>query len=470
MNPRSLRFRLTAWYTAVLAATVAAAGMGVWWAIRDSIHDTVDNDLRSRLRAMREYLKRQVADPDSGPLAEELAEQAALVPAGPRYRLAGTGGRWIYQSPGTRGWDAKLPDASRLAKSGRAQTVVVEKTPLRVLSAPVPMGTLQIAAPLDEWYEMLGEFAWTALIASPFLLLVAAAGGYWMSGRALKPVDRITRTAEHIEAQNLSDRLPLSGTGDELDRLSATLNNMFARLDTAFRRITQFTADASHELRTPVAVIRTTAEVARSKPRSQEEYAKALDRILVESERTTRLIEDLMLLARADAGADGIVLERMNLADVVRESCAEAKVLAEAAEVRLLTGEFSECPIRGDEPALRRLMLILLDNAVKYTPPGGAVTVALSMDHRAGGQTAVVEVRDTGIGIAPEDLPHIFDRFCRAAQDRSRTTGGAGLGLSIARWIATRHAGDIRAESTLGSGSVFRLRIPAPSSGGSASA
>jgi heavy metal sensor kinase len=463
MSPRSLRFRLTAWYTAILAATFAVAGLGVWWAIRDSIHDTVDRDLHARLRAMRQYLDKQVAEPDSGPLAEELAEQAALVPAGPRYRLAGTDGHWIYQSPGTRGWAPKPPDASRLPESGKTETMVAGKTPLRVLSAPTAMGTVQIGTPMDEFYEMLEDFTWTALIASPFLLLVAAAAGYWMSGRALKPVGRMTRTAERIEAQNLSDRLPLSGTGDELDRLSATLNSMFGRLEASFRRMTQFTADASHELRTPVAIIRTAAEVARSQPRTEEEYAKALDRILVESERTARLIEDLMLLARADAGADGIALEPMDLADVVRESCAEAKVLAEAAGVHLITREFCECQIRGDDQALRRLMLILLDNAVKYTPPGGSVTVSLSLDQQAGGRTGAVEVRDTGVGIAPEDLPHIFERFYRAAKDRSRTTGGAGLGLSIARWIAVRHGGEIRAESTLGAGSVFCVRIPARS-------
>jgi heavy metal sensor kinase len=460
MSPRSLRFRLAAWYTAILAGTFAVVGVGVWWTMRDSIHDTVDRDLRARLRAMRQYLDRQLADPDSGPLAEELAEQAALVPAGPRYRLAGADGRWIFQSPGTRGWEPEPPDASHLPENGRTQTIVVGKTPVRVLSAPVAMGTVQIGMPIDELYEMPDDFTWTALVTSPLLLLVAAAAGYWMSGRALRPVDRIARTAEHIEAQNLSARLPLSGTGDELDRLSATLNSMFGRLEASFRRMTQFTADASHELRTPVAVIRTTAEVARSKPRSEEEYAKALDRILAESERTTRLIEDLMLLARADAGADGIVLVPMDLADLVRESCAEAKVLAEAAGVRLITREFWECPVRGDDQALRRLMLILLDNAVKYTPPGGSVTVSLSVERRPGDETAVVEVRDTGIGIAPEDLPHIFERFYRAAKDRSRASGGSGLGLSIAHWIAVRHGGEIRAESTLGAGSVFCVRIP----------
>jgi heavy metal sensor kinase len=307
---------------------------------------------------------------------------------------------------------------------------------------------------------MLEEFTWTALLASPLVLLLASAGGYWMSRRALEPVDRISRTAEEIGAQNLSQRLPLRSAGDELDRLSATLNAMFARLEAAFHRITQFTADASHELRTPVAIIRTTAELVRSKPRGQEEYTKALDRILAESERTSRLIDDLMLLARADAGADGIVQEPMNLAECLRGACAEVRVLAEYGKVCLEASLPSDCTVSGDDQALRRLFLILLDNAIKYTPAGGAVRVNLAIDDSADKRTAVVEVRDTGLGISPEDLPHIFERFYRAAKDRSRKTGGAGLGLSIARWITQRHGGEVLVESAPGTGSVFRVRLP----------
>jgi len=460
MNRRSIRFRLTAWYAVILAATFMVVGGGVWWAIRDSIHDTIDKDLRSRLQAMRDYLRRQVADPDSGPLAEELAEQAALAPSGTRFRIAGADGRWIYQSPATRAWKPQPPDPSRLPAGGRAQTIVAGGKPVRVLSAPVSLGVVQIGLPIDEFYEMLDEFTWTALLASPLVLLLASAGGYWMSRRALEPVDRISRTAEEIGAQNLSQRLPLRCAGDELDRLSATLNAMFARLEAAFHRITQFTADASHELRTPVAIIRTTAELVRSKPRGQEEYTKALDRILAESERTSRLIEDLMLLARADAGADGVVQEPMNLAECLRGACAEVRVLAEYGKVCLEASLPSDCTVSGDDQALRRLFLILLDNAIKYTPAGGAVRVNLAIDDSADKRTAVVEVRDTGLGISPEDLPHIFERFYRAAKDRSRKTGGAGLGLSIARWITQRHGGEVLVESTPGTGSVFRVRLP----------
>jgi heavy metal sensor kinase len=453
MTPRSVRFRLTAWYSAILTLTLALAAFGAWWTMRESIHETVDKELRSRLAAMREYLTRQAADPDSGPLAEELAEGAALAPSGTSVRIAAPDGHWIYQSPGTRDWSQAPPDQSA---RGKIRTIVARDKPVRVLAAPVPMGVIEIGMPLDEFYDMLNDFTWTALLASPLALLLASAGGYWMSRRTLQPVDQITRAAEEIGAQNLSDRLPLRGANDELDRLSATLNAMFARLEAAFHRITQFTADASHELRTPVAVIRTTAELARSKPRSEADYAAAMDRILAESERTTRLIDDLMLLARADADAGGIIQEPVNIAEPLRDACTEVSVLAESANVSLKVGALPDCVATGDSQALRRLFLILLDNAVKFTPPGGAVNVSMAVDQRM----AVVEVRDTGVGIAAEDLPRIFERFYRTAKDRSRKTGGAGLGLAIAQWIAEQHSGAILVESKPGGGSVLRFRIP----------
>jgi len=463
MNRRSIRFRLASWYAIILAVTFAAAGFGVWWAVRSSIHETVDKDLRSRLRAMRAYVDKQSSDPESGSVAEELSEDASL--SGTRFRIVGSDGHLIYQSPEAKQWEMPSQDMSSVPKNGKVQTVTVNGKPIRVLTAqmqlgPKQSGTVQIGVPMDEFYEMLRGFTWMAFLASPLVLLLASAGGYWMSRRALEPVDQIARTAEEIGAQNLSERLPLRGSGDELDRLSATLNSMFARLEAAFRRITQFTADASHELRTPVAIIRTTAEVTRSKTRTTEEYARALDGILTESERTSLLIEDLMLLARADAGADSMAHEPVNLAECLHDACAEVRVLAEYKKICLQTGELKQCTVLGDEQAIRRLFLILLDNAIKYTGSGGKVQVNLSLDAAAGKRTAVIEIRDTGIGISAEDLLHIFERFYRAAKDRSRTTGGAGLGLSIARWIAERHGGEIEAESTPGAGSIFRVRLP----------
>ena len=345
MNRRSIRVRLTAWYAGILAVTFAAVGIGVWLAMRTSVYETVDKELRARLVVMREFLRRETARRED--FVEELVENAALAPAGTRFRIAAENGRWLYQSPGTEKWGA-APDPTALPVRGRFETVRQNRRPVRVLSAAVPAGVIQIGIPVDEFLEMLDGFTWTALIASPLLLIGASVGGYWMSRRALAPVEQIAQTATDIEARNLAKRLPLSGSGDELDHLSATLNGMFARLDNAFRRITQFTADASHELRTPAAIIRTTAEVARRKPRTALEYEAALDRILAESVRTTALIEDLMLLARADSRVEDIAREPVPMAELVREACGGADALARAAGIRLSTDELKECTVSGD--------------------------------------------------------------------------------------------------------------------------
>lgn len=459
MNRRSIRFRLTAWYAAILAVTFAAVGIGVWLAMQDSINDTVDKDLRSRLRAMGDFLQHQASDREE--LADELTEHAALAPSGTGFRVANSSGQWLYQSPGTEGWGATPPDPSRLPKRGSAETVMQRGKPIRILSAATSPGVVQIGIPIDEFAEMLDAFTWTALLASPLLLILASAGGYWMSRRALAPVERIARTAGEIEAQNLSERLPLLGAGDELDHLSTTLNAMFARLEDSFRRITQFTADASHELRTPVAIIRTTAEVIRKKPRSEKEYAEALDRILAESERTTELIEDLMLLARADASAEEPALEPVRLSEVAQTAWADARVLAEAAGVTLVSGDLVPCVVQGDSRALQRLLLALLDNAIKYSKPGGEVQLRVGLCQRDDRPKAVLEVHDNGVGIPPEDLPHIFERFYRASKDRSRKIDGVGLGLSIVRSIASRHGGEIQVESQPGAGSTVRVFLPA---------
>jgi signal transduction histidine kinase len=230
---------------------------------------------------------------------------------------------------------------------------------------------------------------------------------------------------------------------------------MFGRLEDSFRRITQFTADASHELRTPVAIIRTTAEVVRRKPRSAKEYEDALDRILAESERTTGLIEDLMLLARADANVEDVAPEPVAFGGLVRAAYSDARPLAEESGIGLAISELPECTVLGDDRALRRLVLILLDNAIKYSKPGGQVSV-----HLDAGPMVRLEVRDNGIGIAPEHLPHIFERFYRASKDRSRKIGGVGLGLSIAQSIARRHSGEIQIESAPGEGTIARVLLP----------
>src|SRR2546428_263395 len=232
---------------------------------------------------------------------------------------------------------------------------------------------------------------------------------------------------------------------------------MLERLESAFKRISQFTADASHELRTPVALMRTTAELSLRKPRPEAEYREALTQILRELETTSALVEKLMLLARADSGVEALQFAPLDLAENLREACRQGHTLAQAKQISLQE-QIANRPVivEGDAHALQRLFLILIDNAVKYTPAEGRVTASLTDTNGF----AVAEIRDTGIGIATVDLPHIFERFYRADKARSREMGGVGLGLSIGRWIAEAHGGAIEVESTPSQGSVFRVRLP----------
>jgi heavy metal sensor kinase len=462
---RSLRFRLTAWYAAILTVTFLVLGIGVYVALERSMLVTVDKDLRTRLRTVRPYIDQQTSTRDRSHLVEELTEQSVLSPAAINLRIAGTQGNWIYRSQGTEDWKLGIPARADLPARGRTQTVRVRREALRVLSAPVSIGIVQIGLPVDEFEEMRDHFLWTIGLSAPLLLIVASLGGYWMSSRALTPVDEIARAAQLISAQNLSDRLPSSGTGDELDRLSQVLNGMLARLEGAFQKITRFTADASHELRTPVAVIRTTAEVTQARPRTVEEHGEAWKRVLAQTERTAQLIDDLLTLARADAASDGLTFEPVDLRRTVEEACAEMRVMADLKGLRLQNNiaperEHAERCLVGDSDAIRRVVLILIDNGIKATPAGGEIEVSLTLENAPAPGVSVISVKDTGIGMSREDLPHIFDRFYRVAKDRSRYTGGAGLGLSIAQWIVSRHSGEIQVESEVGQGSTFRIRLP----------
>jgi heavy metal sensor kinase len=372
-------------------------------------------------------------------------------------QVADQEGNWLYRSPSTDSYEIpRLREAS-----GVPSTVVLNDVPLRVLSTEIQVGDqsyfAEAAAPLDDFYSALHRFATLLVVSIPILLLGAAAGGYWISRRALSPVDQITQTARSISVQNLSSRLTVPQTGDELQRLSETLNNMLERLEAAFKKIIQFTADASHELRTPVAVMRTRTELSLRKPRSAEEYREALTQVHCELEKTSELVERLMLLARADYGVEALQLATEDLREIVREVCSQGKTLSEAKDIHFRE-QISLQPVwvKADAHALRRLFLILIDNAIKYTPQGGQVYVVVGQESGF----AIGEVRDTGIGIAPEHLPNVFERFYRADKARSRESGGVGLGLSIGRWIAEAHAGTIEVQSSLGGGSMFKIRLP----------
>ena len=455
MKPFPIRLRLTAWYFGILALVLSSFSLIAYFAMRNSIHQTVDEELRSRMEGVRRLIERTARyEPDD--LRRELREHSELA-GSTLLQVADGHGNWLYRSASVDRYEIPRPQEASTVPS----TVVLNDVPLRVLTSEIQIGDqsyfAQVAAPLDDFYSALHRFAILLLVAIPILLLSAAAGGYWMSRRALAPVDQITQTAKNISVHNLSNRLAVPQTGDELQRLSETLNSMFERLEATFKKIIQFTADASHELRTPVAVMRTRTELSLRKPRSAEEYRETVAQVHSELENTSNLVERLMLLARADYGVEALQLSIADLGEIARDVCSHGKMLSDAKEI-VFREQLPVQPVwvKGDADALRRLFLILIDNAIKYTPAGGRVDVLVSRENGF----AIGEVRDTGIGIAPEDLPNVFERFYRADKARSRESGGVGLGLSIGRWIAEAHAGTIEVQSSLGGGSVFRVRLP----------
>lgn len=456
MRPIGVRVRLAAWYTLILAISLSVFGGVAYFAMHRSIRATLDGGLRERMAGVRAII---VADAPHGrgELIDELQEYAEGEGSESKLRVADAHGLIVFASPGIESLPQRTWHGRRLVE----YTARIGGKRFRILRQSIEVAGVQYEATLAhstaDFDRALYLFRVALYLAAPLFLAVAALGGYWLSGRALSPVDEITRAAREIGAHDLAKRVAVPRTGDELERLAETLNEMLGRLESAFQRITQFTADASHELRTPLAVIRTSAELSLRKPRSLEEYQASLAQILHESEKLSRLIEQLLLLARADAGSAPLSMQRADLAGALRDACHEASLLAEAKRLRF-TERVPAAPfwIQGDRGSLERLFLVLLDNAVKYTPDGGEINVSLGRENGF----ALAEIRDSGIGITPEDLPHIFDRFYRADRARSRESGGSGLGLAIGRWIAEAHGGEIRVQSSPAHGSLFQVRLP----------
>ncbi|HEV3058100.1 MAG TPA: ATP-binding protein [Vicinamibacterales bacterium] len=454
-----LRVQLTAWYGSILAVTLALVAGLAWLAMRVSLYSAIDADLRDRAVAAAGNLDQEVRQHGRGDLPAHLLEHAG----GDAWQIRASDGTWLYRTPAAAENDTPLSLAPPGRRGAELSNIAVGRSRFRAAAAASATDdegrtyTVQLLEPLDPVDNALAWFARTMALASPVLLVVACGGGYWISGRALSPVDRITRTAQVITAQNLSDRIPIAGAGDELQRLTITLNGMLDRLEGAFERIAQFTADASHELRTPVAFIRTTADVLLRRPRNDDEWRDGVREIQSESARMTELLDNLLTLARADAGSERCVLEPVDLNDLVAEACRAPAALAQLKGLTFAAPKSAPTiEVRGDALLLLRLFVILLDNAVKYTSTGGQIVVAVE----AGTDAAVVVIRDTGIGMSEEDVPKIFDRFYRSDKARSRDSGGSGLGLAIARWIVDVHRGSIVVQSRLGAGSEFRVTLP----------
>ena len=464
----SVRTRLTLWYASVLAVSLVAFALLVYYAAARIFSERQDESLRSTAETVASAYMQELEEEGSIPKANEVVLAQMVFPN--RYvEVVGTDGRVVAQSGNLIGHPLTLSATTLNEARLRSVSFVVSRTieseslGVRVAVVPLsknshnPFGFAVVAESLNVIEGGLRRLRRDFFAGVPLILLVASLGGYFLARKSLAPIALMNAQTQRITAENLSSRLDVPNPRDELGRLATTINALLARLDATFTEQQRFIADASHELRTPLAVLRGETEVVLEQNRRAQDYKESLALIKDEAERLTRIVENLFILARQPVDQHSIMKEPLRLNEVVSECVRSAQVLATQRGLRLhLDGAMSEVNFTGDDELLKRMLLNLLDNAVKYTAPGGEVGVALSTENGS----ARIVVTDSGIGIPSADQLRIFDRFYRVDKARSRALGGAGLGLSIAKWIVEAHGGTIAVQSMPTQGSEFIVELP----------
>lgn len=484
MRTPSIRARIALWFGATLALSLAAFSVAAFAFVARSSLASTDDALDEALDAVESALN--LEESEQHPPSEYLARlvqhfrfrdmRVAILnratgrvysgvdttsQAPPDVRAASSGAALVrahvpIEPPDMRALMLRAPQSEE-----DIYTVDAATTQVRMMVRPVQLGKLSLvlgaAHGLRGRERLLRELEIALVAGIPVLLLLAIGGGWLLARQNLHPVAVMTERAATIGTANLHERLPVKNARDELGRLATVFNDLLARLARAFDQQRQFMADASHELRTPVAIMSGEAELALARDdRSLAELRTALVNIRHEARRLKRIVDDLFLLARANAGEQLLARASLYLGDVARECLQTVRSLAAAKDITLQYEGEDELPYVGDEALLRRMVMNLLDNAIKYTPPGGRVELrAAILDGRY-----ALDVIDTGSGIPPDAQARLFDRFYRARVERSAGDGGAGLGLAIARWIAESHGGTIALVRSGEAGSDFRVELP----------
>ncbi len=461
----SLRVKLTVYYLAILAAVLLFFGIASYTILSRSLLAIIDNSLESQASAIERRMHSAMAETstseDHGPTSDQLTispHLTQIITSGgviademvvkPAYSLAVNLDELNQVPWGKTKWDVLY------LKNGAPFRVATR----RARDAEGDSYFIRLGESLEPLSKLRARILLVLSIAIPAALLLGSYGGLLLANQALRPVDRITRAARRIGAGDLSERVPIPPVMDEIGRLATTFNHMIARLEAAFERQRQFTSDASHELRTPLAVIRGDIEITLRRERGAEEYQRVLTSSLEEIIRLSRLVEDLLTLARADAGRTQLRCEEISLDQLCRKMIDYISPLSAQREQTLsYSSPAEDVIINGDLQRLKQLLLNLLDNAIKYTEFNGTIVLALAKDK----DEAIITVQDSGRGIPPEDLPHIFERFFRRSRTTSdKSAAGFGLGLSIVKWIVDSHGGTIEGSSEVGKGTTFTVRFP----------
>lgn len=460
MKSWTIRTKLTFWYTSIFGTTLVLFGLLIYLAFSYANNKRIDVGLKEEadgiahyaqinMNSFKEYIVR---------ISNERDDEWA---AGKYVAILDSAGNLQFRSGNLT--DAHLPLQSHQIKeilSGKIYFKTKKNSKGRLLriitmSMMDTRGLIQIGIAINK--DVALNIFLFILTALGFLAIVSSwFGGRFMAKKALKPIDRMTKELRKIETEQLGERLALHPAKDEIHKLSGVVNEMLSRLENSFNQTRRFTADASHELRTPIAIMRAGLEIALSRERDIRGYQQVLANTLEDLGRLSKIVENLFLLAKADVGRYELHKERMNLCPVITDIAEQLKLIAEPKNIFVSMDKMEEAFISGDDLLVRMLLLNLVDNAVKYTLPHGAIRMSLG---KANGYAKIV-IKDNGIGISPEDIPHIFDRFYRSNNARTANHNGTGLGLSICQWIVKSHYGTIAVESTLQKGSAFTVTLP----------
>jgi heavy metal sensor kinase len=457
---KSLRLQLTAWYLLFFTSVFVLFSLFLYHLLAKALYERLDDTLLSEANTAIGLFQDELEESKGD--VSVAAHEAVLEIRVRGLLVAILEGRQILAASGPLPHREFFDLAARSGWRGRPERTTIPGrggSALRSLADPFTLNgrrlMLLVAEPVDPIADDLRLVRRVLFVALPAIVLVVGLGGFWLADRSLAPVRRMAAQAETITGRNLESRLDAGAAGSELRLLADSFNELLSRLDRSFATMRRFAADASHELRTPLAIIRGEADVALAAKRTAAEYQESIAVMRDEARRLSRLVEDLLNLARADADSVKLRVEPFYLNDLLAECCRSVQPIAASKGIELGCRCPEDVMFHGDQELLRRLVLNLLENALHYTPRGGKVSAHLAAD----GATIRLEVADTGIGIPPEAAPHVFERFYRADPARSREQGGFGLGLSIVKWIAEYHRGTVQLSSQPGVGSTFTVLL-----------
>lgn len=457
MNRLKIRWKLTLWYGCVLAVVLLVFGTVVFVIMRHHLMQRIDQGLNEELAdVLSEVGRAKTTDSLKDWLDRRFAAHAGF-----DFQITRPSGERFFYNPrlADKAWPMPLRDAD--SSASKFQTIPIEEkgdwriVHVRVQGPDGPL-TVQVGRSLAAYEHELNELLMTFLLAGPLTLLAAISGGYFLACRVLRPVQEMTKAAKSISADRLNERITVINPHDEIGELGETLNQMIERLERSFTEMRRFTADAAHELRTPLAIIRSEAEVALRLPRSSEQYCGVLENLLEDTNRLSMLADQLLFLSRQDTGLGNRVNDSLQLDALIREVVGNMQLMAQEKGITLEMPDCPPCKLTTDARLLRRVFVNLLDNAIKYTGQAGRVVVSSVVADKE----VTIQIRDSGVGISSEHLPHIFERFYRVDVARSGDGNGAGLGLAICQAILRNLEGTISVQSEATKGTTFTVTLP----------